>query len=838
MLTSHEWLLAFVPHERTPEEVRDLVSAHVATVDAMERLRTDLRDVVVARVVEAARHPNADTLWITKVDDGSGELLDVVCGAPVVTVGTLYPFARTGITLPGGVKLEKRKIRGLVSNGMLCSAKELALGEDAGGIMALTVHAAPGTPLMSAMPIGDVRFEIDVLPNRPDLLSHLGVARELAGLTGLTLRTPQELADADSLAVPQPLCGAREASSGGVTIRLEDPEGCPRYMGVVIRGVTVAPSPDWLAHRLESVGLRPINNVVDVTNYFLMGYGQPMHAFDLATLARSTIVVRRARAGEKLVTLDGVERMLDDRMTVIADAERAVAVAGVIGGRDSEVRPPTADLLLEVAYFTPPNVRITRRALGLNTDASYRFERGIDPALAPLALAHAAALIVRLAGGRVDGTPMDVGQAPSYGGDVTVRPGRVAALLGDQVTGDDIARLLRSVGFAVSGGKDGSLRVIAPSWRNDVSREPDLVEEVARLRGYDVLPDDLRPFRPGTVPDHPLHLTARRLRTTLAGDGLVEVWPMPFVRGADDTHVRVRNPLAEDEPHLRRSLLETLARRAEYNLSRMLGDLRIFEIGSTFAPRADALPREEMRVAAILMGQRRPAHFTEPLPVAFDAWDAKALGERIAQVAFPGEAVALEPGDDGALWTITAGANCRPVGRVAAVTLDRPPWAAQPFGVEVTLGLLPNDVVARRGAHDYRHNAYHAAAATSVALSGSVGSTALLTGAITTDVAHAPYRPLPNTPAAVIDLALVMPETLPVADVERVLRTSGGELLERVDLFDEYRGEHVPGGFRSVAWRLTFRDPVRTLREKEIEGRRLRILRALESELGVRPRTG
>ncbi|CAG0962568.1 partial phenylalanyl-tRNA synthetase beta chain, partial [Gammaproteobacteria bacterium] len=280
MLISHDWLRALVPHRRSPEEVRDLISAHVATVDRMERLRGDLRDVVVGRVVQAGRHPNADTLWVTKVDDGSGTLLDVVCGAPVVTVGTLYPFARAGTVLPGGVRLEKRKIRGETSNGMLCSARELGLGADHSGIMALEIDVPPGTSFLEAVDVADVQFDVDVLPNRPDLLSHAGLARELSALTSVAVAIPPELTDLRDIPLQMPVVGAREATSGGITVRVEDLDGCPHYMGVVIRGVTVGPSPDWLVRRLESVGVRSISNVVDATNYMLHGYGQPMHAFD------------------------------------------------------------------------------------------------------------------------------------------------------------------------------------------------------------------------------------------------------------------------------------------------------------------------------------------------------------------------------------------------------------------------------------------------------------------------------------------------------------------------------------------------------------------------------
>ena len=835
MLISHEWLRAFVPHTLSPDELRDLITTHVATVDGVERLRADLHSIVVARVVQAARHPNSDHLWVTKVDDGSGELLDVVCGAPNVVEGMLYPFARTGTVLPAGLKIEKRKIRGETSNGMLCSARELGLGEEHDGILALDtlgMDVAPGTPFLDAVPVGDVRYEIDVLANRPDLQSHLGLAREVAALTGASLGDPAELFELDATSgelrfgdgvhgrVPtaggEAVGDAYRAGSGGAHVQLDDPDGCPRYMGVVIRGLKVGPSPEWLSLRLSALGLRSISNVVDATNYLLHGYGQPMHAFDLSTLAQSTIVVRRARPGESLVTLDGVTRTLDERMTVIADAERAVAVAGVMGGRDSEVTDATTDLFLEVAYFSPRHVRATRRALGLSTDASYRFERGIDPDLAPRALALAAQLIVKVAGGAVDGQAIDVGRAPSDRGRVAVTPARVERLLGARVSGDDISRLLSSVGFSVKARGDvaSTFDVVAPSWRNDVARDADLVEEVARLRGYDALSDGVMPFRPGTVPDHALHVTGRRVRDALVGLGLFEVRPLPFVAGHDDTHVRVDNPLADDEPHLRVSILETLARRVEYNLNRMQGNVRLFEIGSVFSPRAGALPVETIRVGLLVMGLRRPPHYTDASKDVFDLWDAKALGEGVAAVVFPGRPITVGPADgDVVLWRISADGG--EVGTIERVALDKPVWASDAYGVEVTLGRMPSAPVAAPGTHDYSAGAPSGLAARQ----------------------HVTYRALPTMPPAEFDLALLVPDGVTAAEVEHVLRRSAGDLLERLELFDEFRGAGITPGHRSVGWRLTFRDPVRTLRDKEVDGRRQKILRTLETELGVKPRT-
>src|SRR5687767_5554766 len=326
MNASYSWLKDFVDFDLSPTELRDLLTARCATVEEVVALREDLAAIVVGKVVEAARHPNSDHLWVTRVDSGTGELHHVVCGAPNVTVGALYPFARVGSTLPGGLTIEKRKIRGEVSEGMLCSARELGLGTDHEGILALDIDAAPGAPFLDVMPVGDTRLVIDVLPNRPDLLSHEGLGREIAAAIGATLKRPSH--------PPSVLTRAVNSSPPApVDVSVEDSDGAPRYLTIEIHGVTVGPSPDWLAKRVEAAGARSISNVVDVTNYMLHGFGQPMHAFDMSRLGGNRIVVRRARNGEKIVTLDGVERKLDDTMTVIADGEKPEAIAGVIGGK-------------------------------------------------------------------------------------------------------------------------------------------------------------------------------------------------------------------------------------------------------------------------------------------------------------------------------------------------------------------------------------------------------------------------------------------------------------------------------------------------------------------------
>jgi phenylalanyl-tRNA synthetase beta chain len=814
---SYAWLKAFVDFEETPQQLRDLLTSRTATVDELVALRADLDNIVVARVVEEGPHPDSDHLHVTKVDAGTGELLDVVCGAPNVTAGKLYPFAKSGTVMPNGLKIEKRKIRGQASNGMICSARELNLGEEQDGVMELSIDVPPGTPFLAAMPVGDSLIVLDVGANRPDLLSHLGIAREIAALTGRKLSLPRL-----GLLVPGIPAANRTGAAGPLTVTVDDKSLVRRFMGVAVRGVKVGPSPQWLIDRLTAIGSRSINNVVDASNYVLHELGQPTHAFDLARLGGNEVRVRLATAGERLVTLDGNDRALNGETIVIADATRPQAIAGIMGGRESEVTESTTDLFIEVANFDPGRIRSARKALGMGTDASYRFERGVDVDLAPQALERVTQIIIALAGGAVDGVPVDIRPTPAEPKQIALRTSRVTQVLGDDIPAADIDRYLSSVGFEMKRGDAEHGGALVPSWRLDVSDEIDLVEEVARLHGYDRFSDEIRPFRPGNVPDDPLWLISRRVRDFLVGQGLFEVRPLPFVSGGEE-HVRLRNPLAEDEGHLRRAVIETLVGRAEFNLAHMQRDIRLFEIGDVFVPAKGPLPTESLHVSVLVMGRRAPRHFTDPAGAAFDEWasydrwDVESLAREICALAFPGKLVTLQPGDGSpgvpelaSDWIVAREGTT--IGRVGKVRLDAPVWAPPAWGLELTLGRVESRAPAERGQHSY---------VTPERRTAGTGK----------------FKGLPATPASEFDLALLLPTGRTAAEVEKSIRANAGELLERLELFDQYVGQGVGDGMRSVAWRLTFRHPERTLRDKEIEGRRAKILSSLEKDLNVRPRT-
>ncbi|HEX6307802.1 MAG TPA: phenylalanine--tRNA ligase subunit beta [Longimicrobiales bacterium] len=809
MNVSHRWLKDLIPGlELTPQEVADRLAMLGAPVDEIVDIAGPLRDILIARVVRAERHPNADRLSLCTVDAGLVEPLQVVCGAPNVKGGAYYPFAPVGASLPGGMMIRKATIRGTESQGMLCSERELGLGRDHQGILELHGDFEPGRSFIESVGLDDARLVVDVTPNRPDLLSHLGIAREIAAAEGLSVLL-SELPGSVGAVEPQvaPHDDAYVARGGGVTVRIEDPDLCPHYFGLVIRGVRVGPSPEWLASRLRAIGLRPISNVVDATNYVLHELGHPLHAFDLDRLG-DTVVVRRARAGEHITTLDGAERELSQDTLVIADAGRPVAIAGVMGGADTEVHAGTGSILLECAVFDPRSIRSTRRALGLSTDASYRFERGVDPQGTLAAVARAASLILAVAGGTAEASGAFAGSELPPVPRVTLRLGRVEQVLGMRFDADTIRGYLRPLGFEASATGNGSLNVSVPGHRRfDVHREDDLVEEIARRHGYDAFPDELRPLRPSTVPTHPLFVLEDRLRTLLVARGMLESRTAAFAPPSEGD-VELLLPLAATESRLRRAILPGLIHRVEANFAQGARSVRLFEIGTVFAAGVKGgLPVESTRLAVAVTGAAQPPHWSgETRP--FDEWDLKAVAEELAAALrlevhpAPGGAGALPLSGDDVVDPALSFRLIEPhdhqsgwgyAGRLRAAVIDAPVWAGEVWVLEVELN------------------------------AGATQPTVK-------------YQELPHHPAAERDLALLVGIEQPAAAIETMIRAAGGALLESAEPFDHYTGPGVPKDRRSIAYRLRFRAPDRTLTDAEVDSAVGRVLARLKKELGVHQR--
>ena len=825
MKVSYRWLLDLLPGAALdPDELARRLALRGAPVDGVSEPWGALKEIVVGRVTETRTHPRADRLTLCTVDAGSGEPLSVVCGAPNVEVDAFFPFAPVGSILPGGVKLKRARIRGESSHGMLCSPRELGLGDDHSGILRMEGEHEPGAGFIEAAGLDDLTLDVEITANRGDLLSHLGIARELATDTSGPPELPP-LSGAGDLSLewkrspsePSTRPRPTEVSAAGVSISVEEPELCPRYVGAVVRGVEVGPSPGWLRRRLAAAGSRPVNNVVDATNYVLLELGHPLHAFDLGKLRGSAVRVRTpridtgagagipaTRAGEsRFTTLDGEERSLDDSMLMICDAEGPVAVAGVIGGRDSAVGDDTTEILLECALFDPRSVRRTRRALGLSTDASYRFERGVDPTGVRDAVERALSLILAVAGGEVTGPVLDCAPVPFEPTSIELRPARIERLLGVPFATNKVRKLLHPLGFTVGEERSGRVAVEVPGFRShDVTREVDLIEEIARTWGFDRFPDDLGSFRPSTVPDDPFFRFEDEIRDELDARGLLEIQSPAFVSEAEG-EVRLQNPLTAPEPVVRRDILPSVLRTVERNFALGNRDLRLFELATSFSapPQEGAPPREETRLAAVVTGRKSPTHWsTESSALDFDCWDLKGLLFDVARMVWGAEA-RVEPENrlppsgfadrfaPDRTFAVRSATDVKDVlGAGGLVTgLDAPAKAGEVWAFELALPERP----VRSG--------------TPVAAEIS------------------PY------PASERDLALTVPDEIDFAAVQESIVGYAGDLLESLVLFDRYKGSSLTGSDRSsLAFRLRFRSPKRTLKDREVDRYVARVLKALE----------
>ncbi len=789
----------------SPSSVAERLTTVAAAVDSLTPVGTDLEGIVAARVLSVERHPNADRLSLCRIDRGDGEILDVVCGAPVIVAGGLYPHAAPGTVLPGGFRLEKRRIRGQMSLGMLCSEDELKLGRDRGGIMRLADDLSPGDAVAPAFGLPDVRLTLDLNPNRVDLACHIGVARELSPHIRPAPFGPARWE-------PEWIDGGASASCGDVTVTIKDGDRCPRYMAAIVRGVKVAPSPAWLAGRLLAAGARPISNVVDATNYVLLERNQPLHAFDLNTVGGSEIRIRAAAPGEQLVTLDGEEHRLATAQTVIADRTRAIALAGVMGGRDTEVTEGTTDVLIECAAFEPMSVRRTRSPAGLSTDASYRFERGIDRHAQEGALIRCVELILAVAGGTADPQSLRVGPTPSSPPPTDLRVSRTNRVLGFGLGFREVRDALTSIGFGVENGSgagrngagEEQLRVYVPGWRTDVTREIDLIEEVARRVGYDAERGGEKGSRPSCVPEDPRVEKEDRVRRFCVREGFLECRStsfMPEVFRGSRADVRIPNPLSSDESCLRAQMIPVLLRRLEHNFARGHRDVRLFEIGTVFglaneeSESGQDLERyvERGRVGILATGRRSPGHW-DGAGDDTDLWDLKGVADVFSHQLCE---ASLEPGGDttAPAWLAGSGFNAVRGGRVVGVAgqvrqkaLDAPPWAGPVFAMEFDLDAVRSKRAVR-------------------------------------------YVAPSHFPEVRRDLAVLVGADVQADVVETAVREAASDLLESVELFDVYAGDEVGAGRKSLGWTLRFRARDRTLTDREVEREVAAITRKLGHDL-------
>jgi phenylalanyl-tRNA synthetase beta chain len=795
MRISLQWLSEYVDLP-APDELARRLTAVGLEVEAIERTGQGLDGVVVARILSSVKHPDAEKLSVTSVDRGDGQPLQVVCGARNYAVGDLVPLATVGATLPGGVKIARAKLRGVESSGMLCSARELGLSEDASGLLILPADLVPGTPIAAALRLEDVLLEINVTPNRPDALSHLGIAREVAAALGVPLKRPAAAPSEEG-----------QPAAALVTVRIEAAEKCARYAARVLEGVTIGPSPLWLQRRLERCGIRAISNVVDATNLVLLELGHPLHAFDLDKVAGAEIVVRTARPGEQLTTLDGTMRDLDPDDLVIADRDRGSALAGVMGGGDSEIHAGTTRVLVESAWFQPASVRRTARRHGLHTEASHRFERGADLGMVTTALDRCAALIAELAGGTVRPGIVDVQPRAVPRGTVRLRWKRPGQLLGLEVPANDTRRILAGLGFTErdSDGEGASWEV--PSWRVDVSIEEDLVEELTRAIGFQAIPETLPRLALETPSLAPRLEAQARTRSALEGQGFREVVSYAFVPPQDleafqpgVRPVALKNPISAELAVMRTSVVPSLLRIAAHNRRQGREAARLYELATAFWPR-DGVERdppaiERPVVAAVLCGPRSPL-----------SW---------ASAAEPSDFHDLKGAVEGLLEALGVEASFEQAGR--AVAWLHPRAAAL--------------VRSRQGAPLGAMGEVHPRVARAFDLPRGVLAFELDTAALLAAARLVPgYRPVPRLPAVLRDLAVVVDEPVAAGAVTAVIRQE--PLVEEVTLFDVYRGAPLPGGRKSLALAIRYRAPDRTLTDGEADAAQARIVERLARDLGA-----
>lgn len=766
------WLHDYLDIPFPPEKISDALNMAGIEVEGIHYLGRDIKGVVTGRILAKNQHPNADKLTLCTVDVGASESLSIVCGASNMKEGDVVPVAKLGASLPGGIEIRRAKIRGVESFGMMCSRKELGLADDHSGLYILPSDTPLGQDLVKFMGLEDTVFEISITPNRGDALSHLGIARELSALFNLPLQRAA-LGNAS---------GEGEVEKAASVV-LEAPQMCPRYGARVVENVQVGPSPRWLRERLEKIGIRPINNVVDVTNYVMLDIGHPMHAFDLDKLEGQKVVIRPAKTGEEIVALDGTKKKLDTTMLVIADSVRPVAIAGVMGGEESGVTDSTKRVLLEAAWFDPIVVRKTAKQLGMMSDSSYRFERGTNIDNVPIALNQAARLISEVAGGKPRSGMIDAYPEPRHVRQVLVRPKRVSQVLGFEFKPAQIETLLNRLKFEVRREED-TIIVGVPPFRHDIELEADLIEEIARLYGYDNLPTTLPSISIAPQRPTPLKIVQDRLLQHLIGLGFNQLITYSFIPGVIPQQMQeglpftVRNPISEEHGVMRTSLTWGMYDAIRRNILADEYDLRFFEIGRVFQRNGD-LPIEPDRLSIGLCGRSNPRDWRRS-GEAFDLYQLKGIIEGIGRLCgqrFDFKHGTRAPFHPTNQLEIRSGSQLiGMLGQLHPMFLDNKKMPPSIFIAEIDLG----------------------------ALAGLSTSTPKM-------------KPIPEFPPVRRDLALVLPVSAKCEDVRSAIVAEGGNLLEDCLLFDVYQGKGIEPGHRSLAFALTFRSPEKTLTDELVQ---------------------
>ncbi len=820
MKVTLNWLKQYVDFNWSPEELADRLTMLGVEVEGVQKIGSEFDGVVVAQVITKDKHPNADKLTLCRVNDGMGER-QIVCGAHNFNPGDKVPLILPGHSLPPKpgeqpMTIKVGKIRGVESHGMMCSPQELGLGDLVQGILILRKDAKIGQPFSEYLGRtgSDVVYDLEITPNRPDLNSVIGIAREIAAVTGNLLRLPE---------LTQTSSPGSQPVSALVSVRIDDADLCPRYTARVIRGVKIAPSPDWLKSTLEKVGIRSINNVVDVTNYVMLEVGQPLHAFDYHLLqskaaTHPTIIIRRAAEGEKFKTLDGQERKLTSQTLLIADEAKAVALAGVMGGQNSEINPSTVDVLIESAYFKPQNIRATSKKLELRTESSYRFERGGDIGICDWASQRTAQLILETACGTLAEGVVDAYPKPAEPKHIALRHHKVTGLLGIELRPEEIELYLGQLGLKVVNrkphpvgagiGASEPVSFLIPTFRVDLKREVDLIEEVARLHGVDKIPATPPRGAIGSNPYDAVHDQLADARRILTGMGLHEAQGQTLI---SDTAAKLAvaaelaplsNPLSSDMNVLRPSLLPGLLDAFRHNLSHKNYDVALFELGRTFlrpksAPEeTNAATHEERRVAIALTGQRQPIFWTgADREAKFDLYDLKGLLEEFFD----------QFGLRGLSYTRRSDST--------ALFLESATIHLGKSHVGVLGQLLP--ALAKQ--YDLRD--------------------AVLLAELNLDLLLArrnpgkSFKPLPSFPAIQRDVAMLMPEATSHEAVLQVVKQAKPANLESVELFDVFRGKNVPPSQKSMAYAFTYRSPERTLTDAEVNTAHEKLVAQLKQHL-------